>query len=58
MSGFRNFNDSSDSRVPHYEINWYLPDPDLKDKYLFEGGFNQHTLIIQVHTVALFYVAV
>jgi hypothetical protein len=40
--------DSSDRSVPHYEINWYLPDPKLNDKYIFKGGFNQNTIVIQV----------
>ena len=45
---FKNLDDSSDQSVPHYEINWYLPDPNLNDKHLFKGDFNQLTLVIQV----------
>lgn len=41
---YQNLDDNSD---PQYEINWYMPDQQLKEKYLFQGGINQHTLIIQ-----------
>ena len=45
---FRDLDDSSDPSIPHYEINWYLPDRQLNDKYHFKGGFNKNTLVIQV----------
>ena len=45
---FRNFDDTSDPSVPHYEINWYLPDLQPEDKYHITDGFNQHTLYIKV----------
>jgi hypothetical protein len=43
---------SSDETQPHYEINWYLPDDQLNNKYNFTNGINQNTLVIQVSFVA------